>query len=174
MILTGEQKAALKEAVVQAYREEELEVLLTEKMELSYEAIARGATYTDRVAFLIKHLENEGKIGQFIQVIVEKKSNSPYLERVKKLREIEKIPSNQGDYSSTPVDRNQLLNLLKGLITAQFNELVYVLNIPDEYLPGQNTPQAERAIALLEWASAPGGIGLNRIQGALNAIINPR
>ena len=76
--------------------------------------------------------------------------------------------------SSTSVDRNQLLNLLKGLITAQFNELVYVLNIPDEYLPGQNTPQAERAIALLKWASAPGGIGLNRVQAALNAIINPK
>jgi hypothetical protein len=76
--------------------------------------------------------------------------------------------------SSTPVNRNQLLNLLKGLITAQFNELVYALNIPDEYLPGQNTPQAERAIALLKWAPAPGGIGLNRVQAALNAIINPK
>jgi hypothetical protein len=31
MILTGQQKAALKEAIVQTYREEELEVLLLKK-----------------------------------------------------------------------------------------------------------------------------------------------
>jgi hypothetical protein len=76
--------------------------------------------------------------------------------------------------SSTSVDRNQLLTLLKGLIPAQFNELIFRLNVPDEYLPGQNTPQAEKAIALLKWASAPGGIGLNGVQVALDAIINPR
>jgi hypothetical protein len=79
----------------------------------------------------------------------------------------------KGPSSPDPVDRNELLNLLKGLIPAQFSELVFVLNVPDEYLPGQNTTQSEKAIALLKWASAPGGIGLDKVQAALDAIINP-
>jgi hypothetical protein len=76
MILTGKQKATLKEAIVKAYREEELEVLLAEKMEVSYGAIAQGDTYTNRVAFLIGLLEAEGKVEQFIRVIVENRKNT--------------------------------------------------------------------------------------------------
>jgi hypothetical protein len=70
------------------------------------------------------------------------------------------------------VDRNELLNILKGLIPAQFSELVFVLNAPDEYLPGQNTPQSEKAIALLKWASTRKD-GLSSVQEELNAIRNP-
>jgi hypothetical protein len=175
MRLTGQQKEILKEGILGAYpAEDELKILLSEKMDLKYSTIASGDDYTSKVANLIEKLEADGKAARFIEVIVEKKPNSPFLEDVKKLREIEKIPSNQGDYSSTPVDRNELLNLLKGLIFSQFSELVFVLNVPDEYLPGQNTPQTEKAIALLKWASAPGGIGLDKVQAALNGIINPK
>ena len=79
MILTGPEKAALKEAIVQAYREEELEVLLTERMDLSYQAIARGGYYETRVFNLIQNLERDGRLGEFIATIKNKKPNSPYL-----------------------------------------------------------------------------------------------
>jgi hypothetical protein len=79
MILTGQQKSALKEAIVKAYREEELEVLLSERMDLSYQAIARGGDYETIVFNLIQNLENEGRLGEFIATIKNKKPNSPYL-----------------------------------------------------------------------------------------------
>jgi hypothetical protein len=173
MILNGEQRRILKGGILGAYpNEDELKILLSKNMNLRYNTMAIGEDYISRVAYLIENLEADGKAAEFIRVIVEKKPNSPFLEDVKKFCEIEKIPSTQVDYSSTPVDRNQLLNIFKGLMPAQFSELVFVLNVPDEYLPGQNTPQSEKAIALLKWASSPGGIGLNRLQAALDAIID--
>jgi len=268
LMLTGLQKEILMKGVVGAYpNPDDLWILLAVRMEVQVSAIARGDAYKNKVFALIQDFEAEGRIEEFIRVVVKDKPRSPYLEAIKRefkeifkvetssnikssfnltemeLRVLELIHASKEDgatnkeiaydngldldevncafddleaqglvdlikgqnfsmdiekratinsrgkvflkskqsgtyqpnpSSPTSVDRNQLLNLLKGLITAQFNELVYVLNIPDEYLPGQNTPQAERAIALLKWASAPGGIGLNRVQAALNAIINPK
>ena len=59
--------------------------------------------------------------------------------------------------SSTGVDRNQLLDTLKKLIPAQFNELIFLLEAPNEYLPHQNTPQSEKATALLHGQPHQGG-----------------
>jgi tetratricopeptide (TPR) repeat protein len=84
MILTGQQKEILKEGILGAYpNEDELKILLSEKMDLRYGAIARGEDYTSRVAFLVEKLEADGEVEQFIRVVVEKKPNSPYLTQVK-------------------------------------------------------------------------------------------
>jgi hypothetical protein len=83
MLLTGQQKEILKEGIIGAYREDELEILLLEKMDLRYRAIARGEDYTSRVAFLAEKLEADGKVEQLIRVVVEKKPNSPFLEEIK-------------------------------------------------------------------------------------------
>jgi hypothetical protein len=84
MILTGQQKEILKEGILGAYpNEDELSILLSEKMDLSYSAIARGNDYTSRVAYLVKTLQADGRVGELIKVIVEKKPNSPYLKQVK-------------------------------------------------------------------------------------------
>jgi nucleoside phosphorylase len=83
MILTGRQREILKEGILGAYlQEDELKILLSEKMDLRYSAIARGEDYTSRVAYLIEILETEGKARQLIQIIVQKKPSSPYLSDV--------------------------------------------------------------------------------------------
>ena len=79
MRLTGQQKAALKEAILKAYNEEDLETLLREGMEISYDEIRRGNTYTNRVANLIVDIEKTEKAAEFISKIVEKRPNSPDL-----------------------------------------------------------------------------------------------
>jgi hypothetical protein len=84
MILTGLQKQILKDGILGAYpSENDLEILLLEKMGLSYSAKARGDNYANRVAYLVIQLEADGEVEQLIKVIVEKKPNSPYLTQVK-------------------------------------------------------------------------------------------
>ena len=83
MLLTGQQREILKEGIIGAYREGELEILLLEKMDLRYNAIARGEDYISRVAFLVEKLEADGRVEELIEVIIEKKPNSPYLTQVK-------------------------------------------------------------------------------------------
>ena len=73
MILTGQQRGILKEGILGAYpNEDELIILLSEKMDLSYSAIARGNEYTSRVAYLVKKLEADGAVERLIRVVVEK------------------------------------------------------------------------------------------------------
>ena len=80
MILTGLQKQILKDGILGAYpSENDLEILLLEKMGLSYSAKARGDNYANRVAYLVIQLEADGKVEQLIKVIVEGNPNSPYL-----------------------------------------------------------------------------------------------
>jgi hypothetical protein len=51
MILTGQQREILKEGILGAYpTEDELKILLSEKMDLRYSAIAKGEDYISRVA----------------------------------------------------------------------------------------------------------------------------
>ena len=84
MLLTGQQKRILKEGILGAYpNEDELKILLSERMDLRYSAIARGDNYTSRVAFLVEKLETDGEVEQLIRVVVEEKPNSPYLTEVK-------------------------------------------------------------------------------------------
>ena len=84
MILTGQQRGILKEGILGAYpNEDELIILLSEKMDLSYSVIARGNDYTSRVAYLVKTLEADGAVERLIRVVVEKKPNSPYLTQVR-------------------------------------------------------------------------------------------
>lgn len=68
------------------------------------------------------------------------------------------------------IGRNKLLRVLGRLTPPQFSELIFLLQAPDEYLPHQNAPQIERAIALLNWASTPGGIGLPKIKEVLDEL----
>ena len=84
MILTGQQKEILKEGILGAYpTEDELKILLSEKMNLRYSAMAKGEDYISRVAFLVEKLEADGEVEHLIRVVVKKKPNSPYLKQVK-------------------------------------------------------------------------------------------
>jgi hypothetical protein len=84
MILTGQQREILKEGILGAYpNQDELNILLSEKMELKFSIIARGDDYISKVAYLVEKLETDGRVGELIKVIVKKKPNSPYLTQVK-------------------------------------------------------------------------------------------
>ena len=80
MILTGQQRGILKEGILGAYpNEDKLRILLSEKMDLSYSAIARGNHYASRVSNLVQELGADGEVEKLIKVIREDKPNSPYL-----------------------------------------------------------------------------------------------
>ena len=84
MLLTGQQKEILKEGILGAYpNEDELKILLSEKMNLRYSAMAKGEDYISRVAFLVEKLEADGAVEQLIRVVLEKKPNSPFLDEIK-------------------------------------------------------------------------------------------
>jgi len=52
------------------------------------------------------------------------------------------------------VDRNELLDRLKALLDAEFEELVFHVDVERSILPGGGAPQLTRAIELIRWAEA--------------------
>jgi energy-coupling factor transporter ATP-binding protein EcfA2 len=65
--------------------------------------------------------------------------------------------------------RLKLLNYLKNLPEAQFEQVIFGVNPPREVLPGKQAPQGERAVALLDWAEQQGP-GLETVREVLCAI----
>ena len=83
--LTGPQKKILREGIVGAYpNPDNLWMLLAEQMDVQVGAIARGDAYNAKVFSLIQDFEADGRIEEFIRVVVEDKPESPYLESIKK------------------------------------------------------------------------------------------
>ena len=83
--LTGQQKGILMKGIVDAYPDpDNLWILLAVRMEVQVSAIARGDTYKNKVFALIRYFEADGRIGEFIRMVVNDKPNSPYLEEIKK------------------------------------------------------------------------------------------
>ncbi|MBK4729952.1 CHAT domain-containing protein [Oxynema sp. CENA135] len=66
---------------------------------------------------------------------------------------------------------DELLDILEQMIPVQFNRLLFKLKVPKSLMPSPDKPQTERAIALLEWATAPGGCGLENINNAVNELL---
>ncbi len=84
MTLEGRQREILRKGILGAYRnEDELKILLLERMNLNLEEFSRGETYEARVFHLITKLENDGDLEDFIKLIVRDKPKSPHLEEVK-------------------------------------------------------------------------------------------
>ena len=85
LILTGQQRRILREAILGAYpNPDDLQILLSEQMNVQLGAIARGDAYNAKVFSLIQDFESDGRIEEFIRVVVENKPESPYLESIKK------------------------------------------------------------------------------------------
>jgi hypothetical protein len=85
LMLTGQQIQILREGIVGAYRNpDDLWVLLAEQMEVQVSAIVSNGAYKTKVFELIQDFEANGRIGDFIGVVVNEKPNSPYLEAIKK------------------------------------------------------------------------------------------
>ena len=85
MKLDGTKREILRQGIIGAYpNPDELEICLSEKMDVQLSVIARGENYNTKVFSLIKDFEGEGKMEEFIRVIVKQKPNSPYLAEIKK------------------------------------------------------------------------------------------
>jgi Leucine-rich repeat (LRR) protein len=66
--------------------------------------------------------------------------------------------------------RIHLSRTLSRILRAQFNELIYALNAPREYIAGDTSAQSDRAIDLLNWVEGPGGCGLAELEMVLTNI----
>jgi len=177
--LTGTQRKILREGIIGAYpNPDDLKILLSEQMDVQLGAIARGDAYNAKVFSLIQDFEADGRIEEFIRVVVVDKPNSPYLKTIKEfsgtLGEDNTEKQKHQYHPNENMDRRQLMTTLNELVPQQFNELIFEIKPPAGIIPPPPASQADRVYALLTWAESPSGIGLNRIQGALNAIINPK
>jgi hypothetical protein len=85
VILTGQQRGILREAILSAYpNPDDLQILLSEQMNVQLWVIARGDAYNAKVFSLIQDFEADGMIEEFIRVVVKDKPQSPYLESITK------------------------------------------------------------------------------------------
>jgi hypothetical protein len=83
LILNGQQRKILREAILGAYpNPDNLQILLSEQMDVQLGVIARGDAYNTRVFSLIQDFEADGRIEKCIQVIVADKPNSPYIKDI--------------------------------------------------------------------------------------------
>jgi pimeloyl-ACP methyl ester carboxylesterase len=107
-----------------------------------------------------------GNVLQFIGSIIKNKGNSEPIS----------LPNNESALELTPKDsktlnKEEVLKILERILPVQFNQLLFKLDVPRHLMPGEDKPQTERAIALLEWAEAPGGCGLEKIKQALDELL---
>jgi hypothetical protein len=63
--------------------------------------------------------------------------------------------------------RAEVYRLMCRLLPSQFEELLFLLDIPVHYLPSQNSPQSMRASEVIKLAEQPSGIGLPKLVEAL-------
>ncbi len=71
MELDGQRRKELKEAILEAYpKSEDLEVLLSEEMNIQFEEIASGSSYNNQVFKLIEHFCSIDSLEDFINVLV--------------------------------------------------------------------------------------------------------
>ena len=82
-LLTGQQIKKLRQAILTAYDEDSLAMLLLEEMDIRYQAIAQGIKYETRVFEIIKYFEAQGTIGELIKVIVNDRPKNQDIQKLK-------------------------------------------------------------------------------------------
>lgn len=65
------------------------------------------------------------------------------------------------------INEDELLNILEKITEGQFAKLIFKLKVPKNLMPGEDKERTIRAIALIEWAKALGGCGLEKISQIL-------
>ena len=82
--LTGRQIEILRVGIIHTYPYlDDLPRLLRVKMEVRFDAIAKGNTNEIKIFNLIQYFEADGRLKEFIRVIINDRPNSPYLEEVR-------------------------------------------------------------------------------------------
>lgn len=74
--------------------------------------------------------------------------------------------------SSLSSKKHTLLQTLNKLPTPMFEEIRYILGVPQSVIPSSIAPQASRAVALLEWAESPVGCGIHEVSRILSTYIS--
>lgn len=69
-----------------------------------------------------------------------------------------------------PFERKDLVKTLSDLPKAQFDQILFALDLPGGILPAATAPQGERAAALLNWAEKTGP-GLQTVQHVLSGVL---
>ena len=190
MILNGQQRKILREAILGAYpNPDDLQILLSEQMDVQLGAIARGDAYNARVFSLIQDFEADGRIEKFIRMVVKDKPQSPYLESIKKEfagilgedntdKKINSSPPKEimenRTPSFTPAQRLELRRTLRALIVSDLNDLIDALQVPKGIIPPPTADAASRVDALWTWADSPTGCGLITLHDTLEAIAHPQ
>lgn len=83
-LLTGQQLEKLRKAILDGYTdEEELEMLLSDRMSIGYQAIAQGRSYQTRLLRLLQSLGGKGRIGELIQTIVNDRPDNEDIQKLK-------------------------------------------------------------------------------------------
>lgn len=84
-------------------------------------------------------------------------------------------PAGNSAVASAPASefakRLELSDLLSRLLKAQFDQILFVLNVPAAYRPASTLPQGERASELLTWATSDSGCGLDQLEQATQAVL---
>jgi hypothetical protein len=74
----------------------------------------------------------------------------------------------------SPDERLALIRRLNAMLAQHFNMLVVTLNPEPGLIPEMPAPQADRSVALVKWAEAPGGCGLSVLQKYSQSIPHPQ
>jgi len=109
--LTGPQIEILSEGVIHTYPYlDDLVKLLRVKMEVRFDEIAKGNTNEIKIFNLIQYFEADGRLKEFIRVIINDRPNSPYLEEVRtEFSSICENPTTPKTLNSPKEDRENIL-----------------------------------------------------------------
>ena len=77
---------------------------------------------------------------------------------------LESMPSPKKKLEGQKMERMELIKTLNRITLQQLNTLILMLNPPKEVMPAPSAPQGDLVYALLNWAEAPGGCGLEKVQ----------
>lgn len=186
MKFTGQELEQLQQALLKAFSLETLKQMLRFKLEKELDAITTANGFNNIVFDLITIADKEDWLIQLIIVAKDYNPNNKALNAVATtLLNKSKTTSTKPNNESLPtaqtyknqqlpnLDRSTLFKQLKGLVSAQFNELLIEIDPPTGIIPPIPAAQADRVYTLLEWAKSPTGCGLDKVQEALQTILNP-
>jgi hypothetical protein len=84
MDLTPEQRKKLREGIIKTYPDsEDLEILLSDNMDINFSEIAQGNKYETQVFNLLKYLEAQGKLEELLRAIAEDKPKSLFAKQIR-------------------------------------------------------------------------------------------
>lgn len=182
MRLSGRQYQKLQEALVQAFpRHADLAQMVRTGLDVNLDHVAGGGNLQDVAFYLIQWAESRGRLDHLLwaaqssaprnlalQALAQELGAAPPEEHQNPLTAPRPTSSNT---TSTPQERLHLMQTLSGVVPPVFAQILFIVSPPPGLIGGPTTPQAERAIALLEWAEGPGGCGIDAVRKVVGDVL---